>query len=458
MLTNIIIDSDSYKLSHHKQLPSGTEAAYSYFESRGGMFKETVFFGLQYLLEDFLFPEVFTDDVEEAAGFAKLHGCPFNYDDWMFIAKDLKGKLPVLIKAVPEGTVVPNKNILMSIESTHPRAFWLPNYLETMLVRLWHPITVATKSREIKRLIGLYLEATADDPEAELPLKLHDFGSRGVSSLESAQLGGAAHLVNFIGSDTMAGVWTANKYYNCKMAGISIPASEHFTMTSWGKENEVEAYRNMLRQYRDSPVLACVSDSYDIYNACRNLWGDLLRDEVIERGKEGKLTVIRPDSGNPPEVVLECLKILEDRFGVTENSKGYKVLNHGVRIIQGDGVDYEVIAQVLGKARGAGFSASNINFGCGGALLQKLDRDTQKFAFKCSAVKVDGQWRDVFKDPVTDKGKVSKKGRLKLVQNGDNVTTVREEETGKDLLVPVFRDGTILKRYSFDEIRERAKL
>lgn len=456
ILLSNVLDTDSYKLSHWVQYPPNTTKMFSYLESRGGKYNKTVFFGLQYYLKKYLSQPVTREQVEEAAAFAKLHGEPFNYEGWMHIVNSHAGRLPVRIRAVKEGTVVPIQNVLMSVESTDPKCFWLVSWLETMLVRLWYPITVATQSWHIKKDIEGYLQASHDNADGLL-FKLHDFGSRGVSSQESAMIGGAAHLVNFMGSDTIAGIYMANKYYNHEMAGFSIPASEHSTMTMWGKANEALAYANMLEQYKDQPIFACVSDSYDIYNAAENLWGGELRDKVKEYN--GTL-VVRPDSGDPPTVVVNLLNILWRQFGATINGKGYKVLADGVRVIQGDGINQQSIRNILDAVLKSGFSAENVNFGMGGALLQQLDRDTQKFAFKCSWAEVDGRGVDVFKQPATDGVKKSKKGRLELIETETGLRTVtREQLSGTkkySLLETVFLNGDIIREQSLEEIRTLA--
>lgn len=463
LMLSMVLDTDSYKLSHWKQYPPKTTAMYSYFESRGGYSDETLFFGLQYYLKKYFTKSVTVEDVEEANEFAKLHGLPFNYEGWMYIAKDLKGKLPVIIRSIPEGSIVPTGNILLSVESTDPKCFWVVSWFETILVRLWYPITVATNSWHVKQIIKDYLNKTSDNPEAELSFKLHDFGARGASSQESAMVGGAAHLVNFMGSDTIAGIWMANKYYNEKMAGFSIPAAEHSTMTMWGKDNETEAYRNMIKQYGDGNIFACVSDSYDIYYAAEKIWGELLKQEVMDC----KATiVIRPDSGDPCTVIHKLLDILGDKFGYTVNNQGYKVLNK-VRLIQGDGIDKSDVSNILGNMYINGWSATNIAFGMGGGLLQKnMDRDTHKFAFKCSWAMVDGEEIKVFKQPVTDKVKVSKAGKqdLCLIEigavggNRKFVYTTEQSKkniTDKSLLRKVYENGDLLIDDNFQGIRER---
>ena len=449
---NPILSTDSYKASHWTQYPAGTDGIFSYIESRGGLFNKTTFFGLQIFLKRFMSQPMTRAMVEEAKAFYAMHGEPFNEAGWMRIVDHFAGFLPVRIKAVKEGSVVPTGNVLVTIESTDAETAWIASFLETALLRaVWYPTTVATLSWHVREDILQYLQDTSDDPMGQINFKLHDFGARGVSSGESAAIGGAAHLVNFMGSDTVEGVVAANRYYNSPMAAFSIPAAEHSTITSWGKENEVEAYRNMIRQFSgEGKIFAVVSDSYDIYNAIENLWGGVLRDEVINA--KG-LLVVRPDSGKPAEVVMRSLKLLESRFGTVKNSKGFKVLNN-VRVIQGDGMDRLSIRGVLMNMKVAGFSADNIAFGMGGGLLQQLNRDTQKFAMKCSAISINGQWRDVFKDPITDAGKTSKKGRIMLWErNGEYITSVAQPEGFIAALEPVFENGKILREQSLDDIR-----
>lgn len=459
MKTNIILDTDSYKASHFLQYPPGTTKVFSYIESRGGEYDETLFFGLQYYLKEYLSQPITTEDVEEAKLFFEAHGEPFNYEGWMYIAQELKGKLPLRIRAVPEGSVIPTHNILVSIENTDPKAPWLTSWVETVLVRLWYPITVATRSFHIKKTIYAALEKSSDDPNAEIPFKFHDFGARGVSSRESAMIGGAAHLVSFLGSDTVAGVLCANRYYHCPMAGFSIPAAEHSTITSYGKEREVEAYRNMLRHFaKPGAIVAVVSDSYDFWNAIENLWGGELRDEVI---KSGATIVIRPDSGHPPSVVLRAAQVLDQKFGSTINSKGYKVLNH-VRLIQGDGINEDSVQEILDTLLEGGFSASNLAMGCGGGLLQQLNRDTNRFAQKASNIEVNGVSVDICKDPITDPIKKSKSGRLDLVMADGKYQTVKlvegQETHPNSVMRTVFENGMVLIDDSLEIVRSRAVL
>ncbi|HLJ87209.1 MAG TPA: nicotinate phosphoribosyltransferase [Candidatus Angelobacter sp.] len=453
---NLVLQTDSYKFTHWKQYPPGTQFVYSYLESRGGMFDRTLFFGMQYYLLEYLTGRVVDEeDVDEAREFVGRHIGPgvFNDAGWMHIVRKHGGRLPVVVRAIQEGTSVPIRNVLATIENTDPLCYWLPNYLETLLLKVWYPITVATLSQAIRNAILTALERSGDP--ALIDFKLHDFGYRGVSSEETAGIGAAAHLVNFKGTDTVAGVRLLQRYYNSNdMDGFSIPAAEHSTITSWGRENEVQAYRNMLTQFPDGPV-AVVSDSYNVYDACERLWGEALHDQVLARSG---VLVVRPDSGNPKEVVIKVLDILGAKFGHQINRKGYRVLNPRVRVIQGDGVNYWTIQDTLTAMNRAGWSADNIAFGMGGALLQQLNRDTQQFAFKCSAVTVNGEDREVFKDPIEGHDKASKRGRLSLHYRDGQWSTVRRQrnqDDPDDLLKVVFKDGEPVETHSIAEIRKK---
>jgi nicotinamide phosphoribosyltransferase len=456
----LVLNTDSYKASHWLQYPPGTSTVFSYIEARGGSLPYTVFFGLQALLKEYFTQPVKAADLALAAEVCAAHGVPFNREGWQHIVDAHGGRLPVRIRAVPEGTVVPVGHALVTVENTDPACWWLTSFLETALLRVWYPTTVASHSHATRRLIAEALARTGS-PEG-LPFKLHDFGARGVSSLESAMLGGMAHLVNFQGTDTMTALLGARAYYGEPMAGFSIPAAEHSTITAWGRDGELEAYRNMLRQFgKPGALLAVVSDSYDLDAAVARLWGGALRDEVIA---SGATVVIRPDSGDPTSVVLRTVRALDASFGSDVNAKGFKVLRH-VRVIQGDGITRQSIASILGALESAGYSADNVAFGQGGALLQQVNRDTLGFAMKASAAQVGGVWRDVFKCPVTDPAKRSKAGRLTLLRRGEAFATVRLDSPGYhesraegavEVMRTVFENGRLLVDDSFAAIRARA--
>ncbi|KAM6425775.1 nicotinamide phosphoribosyltransferase isoform 2-T2 [Rhynochetos jubatus] len=420
---NILLATDSYKVTHYKQYPPNTSKVYSYFECREKKtensklrkvkYEETVFYGLQYILNKYLKGKVVTKEkIKEAKEVYREHfqDDVFNEKGWNYILEKYDGHLPIEIKAVPEGSVIPRGNVLFTVENTDPECYWLTNWIET------------------------------------------------------AGIGASAHLVNFKGTDTVAGIALIKKYYGTKdpVPGYSVPAAEHSTITAWGKDHEKDAFEHIVTQFSSVPV-SVVSDSYDIYNACEKIWGDDLRHIIEARSPEAPL-IIRPDSGNPLDTVLKVLEILGKKFPITENSKGYKLLPPYLRVIQGDGVDINTLQEIVEGMKKNKWSIENIAFGSGGALLQKLTRDLLNCSFKCSYVVTNGLGVNVFKDPVADPNKRSKKGRLSLhrTPTGDYVTLEEGkgdlEEYGQDLLHTVFKNGKVTKSYSFDEVRQNARL
>jgi nicotinamide phosphoribosyltransferase len=461
---NLLLMADSYKLSHAAQYPAGTTKVYSYMEARkGAALPYTIFFGLQPYLEFLQDFEVSDMDIQYAKTFAKNHfGSEiFNEQGWQRIVDVHGGRLPLTIKAVKEGTKVPIGNVLVTIENNDPELPWLTNFVETFLMKVWYPITVASNSYAASQIIRRYFEDTSD--ETMIAFQLHDFGYRGVSSEETAAIGGAAHLTSFMGTDTLAAIIYANTHYNptgdFKMYGFSVPASEHSTATPWGltEEGETAYINNMLTLY-PTGIVSLVADSKDTFRFAHIL-GTTFKDRILSR--DGRV-VVRPDSGDPVEVNVELIQILAECFGTTTNSKGYKVLPTQIRIIQGDGIDREMIGKILEAIKVIGFSAENIVFGSGGGLLQKFDRDTMRFAIKCSYSIRNGQVVNVQKDPKTAGGtKTSKAGMLKLVKNDAGLystvssTQLSKEDfaTIKDELEVVFHNGRMTRFQSFDEIR-----
>jgi len=457
MQCNLLLDTDSYKASHWLQYPSDLTAMGAYLESRGGEHPATLFFGLQMLLQETLLQPVTQAQLEEAAEVWKAHGLPFHRDGWQRLVSMHGGRWPLRIRAVPEGSRVPSRQVLMTVESTDPQLAWLVTWVETQLLRIWYPTTVATRSWALREQIALALVRSCDDPTSELLFRVHDFGSRGVSSMQSAAFGGLAHLIAFRGTDTAVALHAARRYYDCPMAGYSIPAAEHSTILAWGKEHEAQAYRTLLDRFaRPGAVLAVVSDSYDLWNAVDHLWGEQLRQQVID---SGATVVIRPDSGDPIRLVPELLRRLEARFGSRLNSKGYRVLAH-VRVIQGDGMTTATLPQVLQAVLAAGFSAENVAYGMGGGLLQQLNRDTLGFAYKLSWVERNGRIEPVHKSPVTDPRKTSKAGVLDLIRTDEGYRTVVLPQPGRhpdSVLETVFENGELMRRCSLDQVRQQAE-
>jgi len=458
-LKNLILNSDSYKTSHWVQYPSGSEYLSSYIEARKGDY-DVVFFGLQAFIKEYLSTPITHQDIDEAEKVIQAHGLTFNRAGWEHLIEKHDGYLPLRIQAVPEGSIVPVSNVVCQVINTDPEFYWLPSYIETALLRaIWYPSTVASVSHYCKDIIRQALEKSADNTES-LTFRLHDFGSRGASSQETVALGSLAHLVNFAGTDSMTALIAASRWYQMSddMPAFSIPAAEHSTMTAWGRDGETAAFHNMIEQFGgEDKAFSVVSDSYDLWNAIDNIWGDALKEEVKNMG--GTL-VIRPDSGEPTKVVREALERLAVKFGTTVNSKGYKVLPDYVRIIQGDGISSQSLSKIIDVVIKAGFSIENVTFGMGGGLLQQVNRDTMSWAMKSSATCIDGAWKDIYKDPVTSRSKRSKKGRLALVKtDSGQLTTVKENEMSDptdNLLRDVYVDGQLLIEDSLTTIRERA--
>ncbi|KAI8607469.1 nicotinate phosphoribosyltransferase family-domain-containing protein, partial [Chytriomyces sp. MP71] len=380
---------------------------------------------------------------------------PFPRDLFQKIIDENDGYFPVKIEALPEGSVVYPHTPALQITASGEYSR-LVTYLETVLTHLWYPSTVATLSRRCRDIFyGYYVKSVDEKAFKTLDTKLHDFGFRGCTTLEQSVIGGCAHLLNFGGSDTCSAAYYAQFELNDgKPVATSLPATEHSIMTSFPTERE--AMLKLLETYGEG-VCACVMDSYDYSNALNNI---LPAIKSVKVGKGGFL-VLRPDSGDPVEVVLEALVAAEKVFGVDVNSKGYKELR-GVGVVQGDGINYHTISDILERITNEGYSAINVTFGMGGGLLQKVNRDTMSFATKLShIVYADGKERDVMKMPKTDAGKTSLPGIMGIRKDPDNATTsvfpLTEATTSQNAMVTLYDCGKPVawKWESFDQVRAR---
>jgi nicotinamide phosphoribosyltransferase len=453
---NMILNTDSYKFSHYLFYPEGTRNVFSYAEARGGKYDANVFFGLTAYIQKYLTKPVNQADVNEAAEFAVKHGVPFNREGWDYIVEKHQGYLPVEIRAVKEGSLIPVKNVLCTVVNTDDNCAWLTSYLETSLLRIWYTTTVATRIFNMKRKIKPYFDRTSDG--GNMDFAILDFSARGCSSFESNELGGAAYLMLFLGSDSVSAVDFVNKLYEVEMSGFSVPATEHSIMCAYGHENEFESFRRILEQAPEGGIISVVSDTWDIFNA--SVYWVMCKDIILRRN----LTlVVRPDSGEIWDVLPKVLTTLREGFGATKNEKGFDVLNN-VKVLWGDGINEESCDEAFKIAEVLGISSDSIITGSGGGLMQaNIDRDTSKFAFKASAIKnAEGKWFGIAKDPITDKGKQSKKGLLDLVkvEGGDYITIDTldpkwqlGEEHSK--LVTYYKNGTILHKDSLEDIRKR---
>jgi len=404
---NFILRADSYKLSHGPVLPAGTDGYYSYGEARVPDLEQFVVAGVKRYIVQYLSKPLRQQDVMEAEDFANAHGEPFDRGLWNAVVSKNQGYIPVKISAMLEGSIVRGSTPVYAVEAEGNFAS-LASYIETELQRaVWYPSTIATLGLQAKRIIRRHLAQTGGDVNAA-NFMLHDFGARGVSSEESAQIGGGAHLMNFYGTDTMTAARDIMELYGDDMPGFSVPATEHSIQCAYGNEGQDRYLRAVLDRYLiKDRIVSIVLDGYDIYRDTQLLC-DKFGDEIMASGAK---VVIRPDSGDPIEVLPKVFRILARKFGYDTTSTGHKQLRR-VGILQGDGIDNRAIDEILGAMAWKGMAAGNFVFGSGGGLLQKVNRDTFKFAQKGSAVRINGQWVDIYKDPVTDPGKRSKAGRV----------------------------------------------
>jgi len=479
---NRIMLSDSYKYSHFSQYPSNTVNMYDYAEARSTKkFSQIVFFGLQYILREYFTKPITIEELNEAEEYADFHGIPFNRKAWEKIIHTYKGKLPIIIKAIPEGTIIPNQMVLFTMECSvnDKEVFWVVSWLETILMKVWYPCTVATRSFYIKQMLMEYAKKTQEVPFVDY--SLHNFGDRGSSSVETAAIGGISQLTSFMGTDNFNSIKMVKEFYNVEDIGTighSIPATEHSTVTSWGRENEFDMVMNHIEKYKNSPLIACVADSYDYFNFVNEVTKSIFKEKI--ESETYPIFVIRPDSGNPAEIIPKTLEIMEkNNVNFTINSKGYKVFNK-YRIIWGDGINMEnmkVMLNILVKNK---YSTENIAFGMGGALMQgnentSNNRDTMGFAIKCSNITMEeiipsGNSdysstieyidREVFKDPKTASDKKSKKGKITTYFNietnkyfVDKIDKYKTEGKIIEVLKEVFRDGVFTREYTFEEVR-----
>lgn len=459
---NICILTDSYKVTHHYFYPKGTQKIYSYLESRtGAEFNKTIFYGLQYIIKKYLEGKVVTEKkIDEAEKLINAHigeGI-FNRTGWEYILDEHYGKLPIEIKAIPEGTPVNVSNVMMTVENTDVQSYWLTNYLEPLLLQVWYPSTVATLSAEIKKLINFYLGVTGSSDE-NINFMLHDFGYRGATSTEAAILGGSAHLLNFSGTDTIPALTMPCNYYNepTSVFGFSVQATEHSVMTSLGQDNEFEQVLNVVNQAKDG-ILSIVIDSYDYKGFLREV---TTKNTPLNKAinnfldKDGNKVVFRPDSGDPVSTTRDCLELLSKGFDTHLTNKGYKVFDDNIGLLWGDGLNYQKIRDILFAMKSDWWAAENIIFGMGGGLHTGVNRDTQRNAFKCSAQLRNGEWFDISKNPL-DSSKKSKTGRFKLVKHNNSFITVPINDKRQDCLQTVFKDGELLIDDKFTNIKCRA--
>ena len=474
---NPLLALDVYKMGHMEQYVQGCTKVYSYLLARTDKtFSKTVFFGLQYYLEQYLAiplePWMAEEFLEHRA---TILGTP-NSSDVERKVKSLceLGYWPLKIKAVPEGVVMPTRNVLMTMTNTHPDFFWCVGFVESLILKIWYPITVASQSYKYRETVDSYFAQTVGEPLQFLrQFTVHDFGYRGDTSEEGAALSGVAHLLSFTGSDTVPALSFARQFYGAQRGELvmaSVPASEHSVMCSFGRGDELAAFRNMLRLY-PTGIVSIVSDTFNIYRVLTE-FATALKDEILAR-PPGSKVVFRPDSGNPEYIICGdpnarygsdeergAVRLLERVFGHTVNDKGYWELNEKVGLIYGDGMYHERYTRTLARLETMGYAASNLVIGVGG-ILRNHSRDTLGFALKATYVEVDGEAREIEKDPVTDSKKKSHRGLVALRNDARGYYTVDgctpEEEATNELLPTVYEDGKVLVHHTLADIRARVE-
>lgn len=464
-----LICTDSYKATHPKMFPKADKMV-AYGEFRKPLTpndQRIVIFGLRYAMETILNRQITWKDIEEADAWYATHGVgktSFYYprDLWISVIEENDGRIPLDIFALPDGSVV-YPHVPVYVIEAHKKYARLVTWFETLLTHMWSPTTTATKSAQVKDFLRGLFEKTVDPADYFLLMsRLHDFGFRGVSSLESAMVTGAGHLLSFEGTDTMPAGWLATQFNEGRPVGESVWATEHSVMLSW--DSELSAIRNTLLEVEEGSLVSIVSDTYDYEHMLTNLLPEVV-DIVRERNL---MFIIRPDSGDPVECVLRGLRASAQYFGYHENEKGYKVL-HSSAVIQGDGIDMWKLMEIAESAVSAGFSIQNVAFGMGGGLLQKQNRDTLSMATKLSGIVYDsGRQRLTMKVPKTDRGKFSMPGRFRVYEDGGSLVVsdmpLTSDSFGANNLRPIWRanykdlDLALFRKNAggtFDEMRQR---
>lgn len=484
--------TDFYKITHREQYPPGTEYVYSTWIPRGSMYDdidEVVAFGFQAFIDEYLieyFNKYFFERplavvLNEYADVIRFTLGTENPDTSHLEYLHNLGYLPIQIKAVPEGTRVPLRVPMLTIENTDPNCFWLTNALETLFsAQCWLPSTSATIARQYRKVFDDWAEITGADLMA-VQFQGHDFSMRGMSNVDAAAASGAGHLLSFTGTDTIPAILWAQKYYfadpELELVGTSIPATEHSVMCTYGR-NELASYKRILTEVYPNGLCAIVSDTWNLWDVMTKVL-PTLKNEIMAR--DGKM-VIRPDSGDPVDILCGTLpgfnegttpeekgvvELLWDTFGGTVNAEGYKELDSHVGAIYGDAITMARQEQILRRLAVKGFASTNIVLGIGSFTYQYQTRDTFGFALKSTQAIINGEEIAIFKDPVTDKKKLKKSltgrvvvnkdedGDITVIDGLDRAAEAKVNDQGNNLLETVYLNGELLITHSFADVRAR---
>ena len=486
---NPLLLTDGYKTSHNKQYPEGTTLVYSNFTPRSNKYapkgcNEVVVFGTQMVmmqLHEMFQKDFFSKPKDEVCSEMKQELSMYlgaDYDVSHFEALHDLGYLPINVKSLTEGSKAPIKVPVLTIYNTHPDFYWVTNYLETILSNLlWKPMTSATIAHQYRKVLTEWMLKTDKSNHQFIDWQGHDFSMRGMDSVEAVISSGLGHLTSFWGTDSLPTIYGARKYYGAEgFFCASVPATEHSVMCAGGKEDEVETFRRLLNTY-PSGILSVVSDTWDLWKVCTEHIVTL-KEEIIAR--DGKL-VIRPDSGDPVHILCGysgvhgdeyvdpttpegkgVIELLWDAFGGTVNEQGYKVLDSHIGAIYGDSITIDRANEICRRLEAKGFASTNVVLGIGSFTYQYNTRDTFGFAMKATYVEVNGEGREIFKDPITDDGtKKSATGLLCVEELADEKVGLYDkvswstEDTG--LLQTIYKNGDFFNTTSLSEIRERLK-
>lgn len=481
---NPLLLTDGYKVDHKRQYPDGTTLVYSNWtprKSRIDGINEVVFFGLQYFLKKYIIQDFnlyfFNQPKEEVV--KKYARRINNYLGENQVGtkhiEDLHdlGYIPMVFKALPEGTGVPIRVPMFTMYNTIPAFFWLTNYFETLLSAvIWLPCNSATIAKEYRKVLDKYAAETSSMPEF-VDWQGHDFSMRGMGGIEAAVTSAAGHLLSFTGSDTIPAIDFFEEYYNAnsdtELIAGSVAATEHSVMCMGTTEGEYETFKRLICEVYPKGIVSIVSDTWDLWKVLTD-YLPRLKDEIVSR--EGKV-VVRPDSGDPVDIICGnpngkteqekkgVIELLWDVFGGTINAKGFKELVPQIGAIYGDSITVTRATAICERLKAKGFASTNVVLGIGSFTYQYNTRDAFGFAMKATYGEVNGEGRAIFKDPITDDGtKKSAKGLMKIELVDGQYTLTDEmswEEEQKGELKEVFRDGKLLIDRSLSEIRSQVK-
>lgn len=485
MKINPLMLIDFYKADHRRQYPEGTEVVYSNFtprKSRLANNDKLVFFGLQYLVKEYLvdqWNEGFFNQPKEkvVAEYKRRLDNALGKDsipiEHVGELHDL-GYLPLIVKGLPEGTIVSPKIPVITVCNTEPKFFWLTNYLESLMSAiLWKPCTSATTALQYRKTFDKYANETVSENEIDFVyFQGHDFSFRGMSGIEDACMSAAGHLLSFYGTDTVPAIDFHEMYYNAdsdkELIGASVPATEHSVMCMGTKDNEIATFERLISDLYPNGIVSIVSDTWDFWAVITEFLPQL-KDKILAR--DGKV-VIRPDSGDPVKIIVGdkdatpgspeykgAIECMWEVFGGTTTEKGYKLLDSHIGLIYGDSITLARQDAILEGLKEKGFASFNVVLGIGSYTYEYVTRDTYGFAMKATYGEVNGEPRNIFKDPKTDDGtKKSAKGLLSVTEVNGELILKDEcswEEEKQGLLQTVFKNGKVINEQSLSQIRTR---